>query len=191
VPHLSDGPLRAHADDDMDVDDDDDEASQGEDEDEEEAANDEDAIIDDDAAAGSARKKPKKKKSHKRRKSELDLTALTDEQAALAALQNNELLHLRLRRKYCAEALSFMRQIENALPQLEKLLGSTSKPEVLETMDFFRFAFEYQIANAEVCALVVQLEPTSTDAYPRQVLERCSTLSGTRIMRRQMKTERS
>jgi condensin complex subunit 1 len=95
---------------------------------------------------------PAKVHKHKKakRKSQIDMAALTDEQAALAALESNQILHLKLRKKYYAEALNFIKQIEDAMPQLCELLGSTSKLEVLEAMDFFRVAFEYQFEGAEV-----------------------------------------
>jgi condensin complex subunit 1 len=132
----------------MDVDGEEDEAAEAE---EDEA--DEDTSMTDESSAGPSRKRSKKAKAKKPRQSGVDITVLTDEQAALAALQSSDLLHLRLKRKYCAEALSFIHQIEAAMPQLERLLGSTSKPEVLETMDFFRCALVYEIKVAEVSLL--------------------------------------
>ena len=84
------------------------------------------------------------------RKSELDMAALTDEQAALAALESNQLLHLRLRKRYYSEALNFIRQVEEAAQLIFQLLGSTHKTEVLEAMEFFRVAHEYQLDSAEV-----------------------------------------
>lgn len=84
------------------------------------------------------------------RKSELDMAALTDEQAALAALESNQLLHLRLRKRYYSEALNFIRQVEEAAQLIFQLLGSTHKTEVLESMEFFRVAHEYQLDSAEV-----------------------------------------
>jgi condensin complex subunit 1 len=92
------------------------------------------------------RKKAKKNKS----RTELDIAALTSEQAALSALESNQLLHLRLRKRYYAEGLNFIRQIEGAMEILTQLLGSTNKAEVLESMEFFRVAFEYQFETAEV-----------------------------------------
>lgn len=84
------------------------------------------------------------------RKSELDMAALTDEQAALAALESNQLLHLRLRKRYYSEALNFIRQVEEAAQLIFQLLGSTHKTEVLESMEFFRVAHEYQLDSAEI-----------------------------------------
>jgi condensin complex subunit 1 len=92
--------------------------------------------------------KPEGKKSG--RKSELDMAALTDEQAALAALETDQLLHLRLRKKYYSEALNFIRQVEEAAREIFKLLGSKHKSEVLESMEFFKVAHEYQLEGAKV-----------------------------------------
>lgn len=100
---------------------------------------------------------PKKKKSKKKhsklgpRKSQIDVAGVTGEQAALAALESDHLLHLRLRKKYYVEALNFMRQIESAMEIMGQLLGSPNKPEVLEAMEFFRVAHEYRFESAQVC----------------------------------------
>ncbi|KAF7983455.1 hypothetical protein HWV62_21732 [Athelia sp. TMB] len=133
---------RVKTEDGMDVDEDDDEED---DEDEEMKSED-----------GEPRTpKPKKSKKAKKsklkpRKSELNMEALTNEQAALAALESNQLLHLRLRKKYYAEGLNFIRHIENAMDIMGQLLGSTNKAEVLEAMEFFRVAWEYQFDSAEI-----------------------------------------
>lgn len=95
-------------------------------------------------------KKDKTKKKKKSRKSHLDISALTDEQVALAALQSSQILHFKLRKRYYAEALNFIRQIEGAMEIIGQLLGSTNKPEVLESIEFFRVAHEYQFVGAEV-----------------------------------------
>lgn len=94
--------------------------------------------------------KKSKKKAKKPRKSQLDISALTDEQVALAALQSNQILNLKLRKRYYAEALDFIRHIENAMEIIGQLLGSTNKAEVLESIEFFRVAHEYQIVGSEV-----------------------------------------
>jgi condensin complex subunit 1 len=94
--------------------------------------------------------KPKKHKKAKPRKSELDLAALTNEQAALAALDSNQTTYLRLRKRYYAEAMNFIRQLEDAMEVLGRLLGSTNKAEVFESMEFFRVAYEYQFDGAQV-----------------------------------------
>lgn len=97
--------------------------------------------------------KQAKKKKKKPRKSHLDISALTNEQVALAALQSDQILHLKLRKRYYAEALNFIRQVEGAMETIGKLLGSTNKAEVLESIEFFRVAHEYQFESAEVCLI--------------------------------------
>jgi condensin complex subunit 1 len=103
-----------------------------------------------DGEGGTPSSKEKSKSKKGGRKSELDMTALTDEQAALATLESNQLLHLRLRKRYYSEALNFIRQVEEAAQITFQLLGSTHKTEVLEAMEFFRVAHEYQLDSAEV-----------------------------------------
>ncbi|KAA1474981.1 hypothetical protein DENSPDRAFT_908815 [Dentipellis sp. KUC8613] len=125
---------QASSDDEMDVDD---EGDKNEDEDVE-------------MEDGENTPRPKKtKKKSKPRKSQIDMAALTNEQAALAALESNQMLHLKLRKKYYAEGLNFIRQIEGAIEIIGQLLGSTSKAEVLEAMEFFRVIHEYQFDNAQ------------------------------------------
>lgn len=104
----------------------------------------------DDVEEGTPSSKQKSKNKKNGRKSELDMAALTDEQAALAALESNQVLHLRLRKRYYSEALNFIRQVEEAAQMIFQLLGSTHKTEVLEGMEFFRVAHEYQLDSAEV-----------------------------------------
>jgi condensin complex subunit 1 len=105
------------------------------------------------SSARTPKPKDKKKKKKKARKSEaLDLAALNNEQAALAALESNHILHLRLRKKYYAEGLNFIKQVEGSIEILSQLLVSTSKAEVLESMEFFRVAHEYQFESAQVCS---------------------------------------
>jgi condensin complex subunit 1 len=104
--------------------------------------------VDGDEEGATPKSKGKKKSG---RKSELDnMAALTDEQAALAALESNQLLHLRLRKRYYSEALNFIRQVEEASKLILQLLGSTHKSEVLESMEFFKVAREYQLDSAAV-----------------------------------------
>jgi condensin complex subunit 1 len=91
-----------------------------------------------------------KKSKLKPRKSQLNMEALTQEQAAVAALEADEILRLRLKKKYYAEALSFIRLIENSMELMVQLLGSTNKAEVLETMEFFRLAHRYEMEGTKV-----------------------------------------
>lgn len=95
-------------------------------------------------------RQPKKSKKKKARKSEIDMVALTNEQEALAALEGDKILHLRLRKKYCSEGLAFIRQVEEGTKIVQKLLASTNKLEVLEAMDFFKTAHDYKFEGAEV-----------------------------------------
>ncbi|GJJ15002.1 hypothetical protein Clacol_009273 [Clathrus columnatus] len=97
------------------------------------------------------KKKVSKQKKKSKRKSEGPaLEALTNEQAALAALESNHILHLKLRKRYYAEGLDFIKRIESGMEIMTQLLGSKNKPEVLEAVDFFKVAHDYQFASAEV-----------------------------------------
>ena len=108
------------------------------------------SVDEDDEDSTPKKLKPKKVSKLKPRKSELDIMALSQEQAVLAKYSDQELTALRLRRKYFSDALTFIRQIEGAMEPMCKLLGSTNKAEVLEVMDFFRVAHEYQFESAKV-----------------------------------------
>ena len=137
----------------MDVDDeseDDDEVDSIMDEDEPQPSEAEEGEGTGDGDKGRPPSEQNSKSKKSARKSELDMAALTDEQAALAALESNQLLHLRLRKRYYSEALNFIRQVEEAAQIIFQLLGSTHKAEVLEAMEFFRVAHEYQLDSAEV-----------------------------------------
>ncbi|CCM04752.1 uncharacterized protein FIBRA_06942 [Fibroporia radiculosa] len=133
---------RVDTDDEMEVDEDDKTARKGDELDVD--------VEMDDAENEGEPKTPKKSKLKKRpRKSELDMAALSNEQAALAALESNQLLHLRLRKKYYSEGLNFIRQVEEGMKTIQRLLASTNKLEVLEVIEFFRVSYEYQFEGAE------------------------------------------
>ena len=106
-----------------------------------------DSIMDEDDEQPSQKKRKGKKKA---RSSTVNLAAMTSEQEALAALESNEVLHLRLRKKYYSEALGFIKTIESSMDSVIQLLGSTNKAEVLESMDFFRETSVYEFQTAEV-----------------------------------------
>ncbi|KAG5641739.1 hypothetical protein DXG03_004311 [Asterophora parasitica] len=127
---------------------DEDDAGSDTDEDEQSMAVDEDEDDDDDDAEGTSKKKKRSKLGP--RKSQLDVAALSNEQEALAALEGDKILQLRLRKKYYAEALVFIRQIEGAMNIVGELLGSTHKAEVLEAIEFFRVSYEYHFETAKV-----------------------------------------
>lgn len=110
-------------------------------------ADDEDVEMDvgsDDEAPRPRRKKAKKKA----RKSELDLEALTNEAAALGAMNENQHLEQKLRKKYCLDALEFIRHVEEGMKTVQRLLASKSTQEALEAMEFFRIAYEYKFDGA-------------------------------------------
>lgn len=123
----------------MEVDGEDDEEQQDEDGD----------VQMEDGEGGDEAAQPKRKKK-KGRKSQLNIEALQTEAEAIAILDSNEMLHLKLRKRYYAEGLNFIRQVEQGMKVIEQLLASTNKPEVLESMEFFRVAHEYQFDGAEV-----------------------------------------
>lgn len=89
---------------------------------------------------------PKKKEKKAPRKS-LDLEALA---AKLSPADAEKVVKLRLTRRYYADALAFIEQLASAVPMLSQLLVSTSKAEVLESMEFFRVAHEYKLPSANV-----------------------------------------
>ncbi|TYJ51842.1 hypothetical protein B9479_007560 [Cryptococcus floricola] len=93
-----------------------------------------------DGEAAPAKEKKKPRQSH------LDLSGIQSEQTQLDPKLVNT---LRLTKKYYADALRFVTQLENAIPTLCQLLVSTTKTEVLEAMRFFRVAYEYDLAGAE------------------------------------------
>lgn len=69
---------------------------------------------------------------------------------AFAQLDQDKLAKLRLTKRYYSDALVFINEIEKAIPNVEKLLASKAKSEVLESIEFFKIATEYKIANADV-----------------------------------------
>ncbi|KAH9924065.1 non-SMC mitotic condensation complex subunit 1-domain-containing protein [Fomitopsis serialis] len=135
-PQSSSKKIKSEDDDEMDVDE------------EEEGADQEEDRMDEDEDDEQPRP-PKKKSKKKARKSEIDMVALTNEQEALAALEGDKILHLRLRKKYCSEGLTYIRQVEEGMQTVQKLLASTNKLEVLEAMDFFKTAHDYKFEGAE------------------------------------------
>lgn len=93
--------------------------------------------------------KPRKKK--KPRKSEqVNLHAVSQQQVLVAEMEGTQLVHLRLKKRYYAEALDFIRWLEQGSDTLCDLLGSTHKTEVLEAMEYFRVSYEYGMESAQV-----------------------------------------
>lgn len=71
------------------------------------------------------------------------------------SIDPNLIIKLRLTKKYHAEALRLIKQIEAAIPKLNELLVSTGRAEVLEAMDFFKVAHEYKFESADVGPVLV------------------------------------
>jgi len=143
---------KANADESMDVDEEDEEDEADGDTEEDEPSK--MSVDDEEDDEGATPKKAKGKKNKLQpRKSQLDVNALTQEQAALAQYDQRELTERRLRKKYYRDALTFIDQIESAMDPMCKLLGSKNKAEVLEVMEFFKVAHEYQFESAKVSSV--------------------------------------
>ncbi|KAG6897024.1 hypothetical protein C0992_004552 [Termitomyces sp. T32_za158] len=144
---------RTKGNDEMDVDEDGEEGAAGE-EDRQGGDTDEDdpsMVVDgENGEQSTPQKKARKNSKLAPRKSQLDIAALSSEQEALAALETDKLLQLRLKKKYYGEALNFIRQIEGAMETMCDLLGSTHKAEVIEAIEFFRVSHEYHFESAKI-----------------------------------------
>lgn len=109
-----------------------------------------DMSVDEDGEEGEDR--PRKKKL-KPRKSQINIEAINEEQQALAEYDANhleQLATLKKRKKYTKDAINFIHQIELAMDVVAKLLGSKSKAEVLEAIDFFKTAYFFEVDKAQV-----------------------------------------
>ncbi|KAJ2161077.1 condensin complex non-SMC subunit Cnd1 [Coemansia sp. RSA 552] len=58
-------------------------------------------------------------------------------------------MHLQFQQRYYRDALFFVYQLHEAQPQLLQLLGSTSKSEVVEAMDYFVAAVRFRVDGAQ------------------------------------------
>jgi condensin complex subunit 1 len=94
-----------------------------------------------------AQEPPKKKAP---RKSDGIDSAAADQSQLLAVVDAETLTRLRLTKKYYADAIAFIEQLDRAMPTIADLIASTVKSEVLEAMDFFKVAYEYKIDSADV-----------------------------------------
>ncbi|EJF55739.1 hypothetical protein DICSQDRAFT_184215 [Dichomitus squalens LYAD-421 SS1] len=124
------------------------EVDEEEDDDTEDVEDDEDVQMRHGSNAESDAPKPRKKSKKKPRKSELDLNALANEAAALGSLNENQHLEQKLRKKYCLDALEFIRQVEEGMQTIQRLLASANKLEQLEAIEFFRVTYEYKFDAA-------------------------------------------
>ena len=114
------------------------------------AAEDEpDASMADPQENSSSRRASSKAKRKVRKSDGIDLAAVSQEQV-LATLDQNELVALRLKKRYYSDALTFIALLEQAMPTVSDLLASKVKSEVLESMDFFCTAYDYKIEQARI-----------------------------------------
>lgn len=114
------------------------------------------------SAKGTARatKTPGTVKKKPRKSEQLNLNALSQEQLMVAEMEGSKIQQLKLQRKYYADALALIRWLDGAAPDLRNLLGSTSKAEVLEAMEYFRVAWEYRLDTAPVrCSRIPIFSP--------------------------------
>ncbi|UZJ56124.1 hypothetical protein CBS101457_005444 [Exobasidium rhododendri] len=128
------------------------EGEEGEDEDEDEDAtmaqgeeDDEDDEDDDDETPKP--KQSKQQQQQKKPRTSVDVNALA---AKLSTADAEKVVRLRLTRRYYVDAIAFIDILAAAIPHLSQLLVSTSKAEVLESMEFFRVAHEYKVPGANV-----------------------------------------
>ncbi|SPC64510.1 related to YCS4 - subunit of condensin protein complex [Ustilago sp. UG-2017b] len=108
---------------------------------------------DEDAPPARSRKSKVKKeiakpKAKEGRRSGVDLQALAAAQAEMEPVDAEKVMRLRLTKRYYADAIAFITQLETAMPNLTLLLASTNKAEVLESIEFFRVAYEYKLSGA-------------------------------------------
>ncbi|PWN48727.1 hypothetical protein IE53DRAFT_180662 [Violaceomyces palustris] len=121
---------------------------QAEEEEEEEEVQEEIEEEGDESLSSPRRSKPQKEKKTKGRRSGVDLEALAAAQAQMEPVDAEKIVKLRLTKRYYADAVHFITQLEKAMPVLSQLLVSTNKAEVLECMEFFRVAYEYRLSGA-------------------------------------------
>jgi condensin complex subunit 1 len=136
----------------MDVEDEDGNASDADsimDEDE-----DEDGGEEDEGEDGSPKKRKRKGKSKSKQTAPPpalpDMSNLSSDQVALVSLQHQKVEQAKQWKDYYADAASFAETLRDATNTLHQLLGSKSKAEVLEVMEFFRVALDYKMDSAEV-----------------------------------------
>ena len=127
-----------------------------EEEDDDDEEEDEDEDEDEDGDETMEHRKPRSKSSRdsrggkprKSRKSGVNLEALAAAQAQMEPVDAEKVMKLRLTKRYYSDAVQFITQLESAMPVLSQLLVSTNKAEVLESMEFFRVAYEYRLSGA-------------------------------------------
>lgn len=93
---------------------------------------------------------PKKKKKSSSKSKKPRASSLPPPQQELSPDDLAQITRLKLTKKYIADALEFIRQVEGSMDVLGQLLGSASKAEVLEAIEFWKVAYEYQMTGASV-----------------------------------------
>lgn len=106
-----------------------------------------DMSIDEDGDGEEAR--PRKQKL-KPRKSQINVDAIREEQQVLANLDQRALAELKFTKNWAKNAINFIHQIDGAMEVIVKLLGSKSKAEVLEAIDFFKTVHDFEMSGAQV-----------------------------------------
>lgn len=96
------------------------------------------------AAAAKSAQKQRRQSNGAPRKSDVAISQ------AFAHMDQEKLIKLRLTKRYYSDALTFITELEKAVPLVETLLASKVKTEVLESMEFFKVAYEYKLESAEV-----------------------------------------
>ena len=73
--------------------------------------------------------------------------------APVQPASESELKYLQGLLKYYTDGIKFIKQIESAVPLLCELLGSNSKAEVVEAIQFFMVAHRFDMECSKVCFL--------------------------------------
>ncbi|OAV87380.1 hypothetical protein PTTG_05731 [Puccinia triticina 1-1 BBBD Race 1] len=131
---------------------------------------------DEDVSMSDSSERPAKKNKTPRTSqaaAEMDVAAVDQQQAALSTYDSQELMKLRLTKKYYADAIQFIHILHNAVPAIEKLLASKVKAEVLEAIHFFKTAWTYKLQGAEagvkrMVHLVWAVENAAVDEPPNK-----------------------
>ncbi|KAI5475738.1 hypothetical protein MNV49_000900 [Pseudohyphozyma bogoriensis] len=120
---------------------------EGEEKEEEEEEDGAGSETDEESRPKLSKKDREKKKA--RRSEGMDL-ASADRDKILASVDQDTLTRLRLTKKYYADAIVFIEQLDRASEVISDLVASTVKSEVLEAMEFFRVAHQYKLESAEI-----------------------------------------
>ena len=109
---------------------------------------------------------------------------------AFARLDQDQITKLRLTKRYYSDALTFISELEKAVPQIERLLASKVRSEVLESMDFFKVAYEYKIESAEVSICKERFTSSAKPSLLISILVRRQTYATSCLVERQLNSRR-